>query len=80
MLAGMLRALEEMSLMGDSNIAQKNSFIVQQLPEMRTNIMHGRNWNAIAKYQMDNFFNRDANDPKAELDSLMKLYGSDVYE
>ena len=27
-LGGMLRSLEEMSLMGDSNIAQKNSFIV----------------------------------------------------
>jgi len=80
MLSGMLRALEEMSLMGDSNIPQKNSFIVQQLPEMRTNIMNGRDWNAIAKYQMDNFFNRDANNPKEELDSLLKLYGSDVYE
>lgn len=29
MLGGMLRALEEMSMMGDSAIAQKNSFIVQ---------------------------------------------------
>lgn len=28
MLGGMLRALEEMSMMGDNNIAQKNSFIV----------------------------------------------------
>lgn len=44
MLGGMLRALEEMSMMGDNNIAQKNSFIVQQLPEMRENIMRGRNW------------------------------------
>lgn len=52
MLGGMLRALEEMSLMGDSNVAQKNSFIVQQLPEMRTNIMRNRDWKAIAKYQL----------------------------
>lgn len=44
MLAGMLRALEEMSMMGDNAVAQKNSFIVQQLPEMRSNIMKGRNW------------------------------------
>ena len=28
MLAGMLRALEEMSMMADNNIANKNSFIV----------------------------------------------------
>jgi|TARA_B110001450_G_C17629721_1_gene484710 hypothetical protein len=63
MLSGMLRGLEEMSMMGDSGPAQSNSFIVQQLPEMRERIMKGRDWNAIAKYQMDNFFNSDANDP-----------------
>lgn len=63
MLGGMLRGLEEMSMMGDGGPAQNNSFIVQQLPEMRERIMKGRDWNAIAKYQMDNFFNSDANDP-----------------
>lgn len=80
MLGGMLRSLEEMSLMGDSNIAQKNSFIVQQLPEMRARIMKDRDWKAIAKYQLQNFFNKDAQNTKEELDSLLKLYGSDVYE
>ena len=44
----MLRALEEMSMMGDQAIGQKNSFIVQQLPEMRENIMRNRDWKAIA--------------------------------
>lgn len=63
MLSGMLRGLEEMSMMGDSGPAQSNSFIVQQLPEMRENIMRNRDWKAIAKYQMENFFNADANDP-----------------
>lgn len=29
---------------------------------------------------MDNFFNSDANDPKAEMQSLMNLYGSDVFD
>jgi hypothetical protein len=29
MLSGMLRALEEMSMMGENSIAQNNSFIVQ---------------------------------------------------
>jgi len=52
MLGGMLRGLEEMSMMGDGGPAQNNSFIVQQLPEMRERIMRGRDWNAIAKYQM----------------------------
>jgi hypothetical protein len=42
--------------------------------------MRGRDWNAIAKYQMDNFFNKDANDPKEDMQSLLKLYGSDVFD
>ena len=42
--------------------------------------MKNRDWNAIAKYQMENFFNKDANDPKADMDSLLRLYGSDVFE
>ena len=29
---------------------------------------------------MQNFFNKDANDPKEELGGLLALYGSDVYE
>ena len=80
MLTDMLRALEEMSLMGDNPIASKNSFIVQQMPEIRVRIMQGRDWNAIAKYQIEHFFNSDVNDPKAEMESLLRLYGSDVFE
>jgi len=49
-LGGMLRSLEEMSMMGDNNIAQTNSFIVQQLPEIRSRIMAKRDWKSIAKY------------------------------
>lgn len=80
MLTDMLRGLEEMSMMGDNPVAQKNSFIVQQMPEIRMRIMNGRDWPAIAKYQMQSFFNRDVNDPKEEMDSLLKLYGSDVFD
>ena len=47
---------------------------------MRNNIMRNRDWKAIAKYQMENFFNKDANDPKEDMQSLLKLYGSDVYD
>jgi zinc finger MYND domain-containing protein 10 len=47
---------------------------------MRSNIMRNRDWKAIAKYQMDNFFNKDANDPKEDMASLLKLYGSDVFD
>lgn len=56
MLADLLRALEELSMTGDNPIAQKNSFIVQQMPEMRNKIMGGRDWDAIAEYQLKNFF------------------------
>jgi hypothetical protein len=47
---------------------------------MRANIMRNRNWKEIAKYQRENFFNRDLNDPKEDMKSLMRLYGSDVYD
>jgi len=43
-------------------------------------IMANRDWKAIAQYQLANFFSTEVNDPKEELDSLMKLYGSNVYE
>ena len=52
MLANMLRTLEEISLMGDNSIAEKNSFIVQQIPEIRQKIIKGKNWDKIAKYQL----------------------------
>ena len=42
--------------------------------------MRVRDWKAIAKYQMDNFFNTDANNPEEEMQSLLKLYGSDIYD
>ena len=42
--------------------------------------MRNRDWPAIAAYQLKNFFNKDANDPAAEMASLLKLYGSDIYE
>ena len=42
--------------------------------------MANRDYKAIAMYQLKNFFSTEVNDPKEELDSLMKLYGSNVYE
>lgn len=81
MLSGMLRALEEMSMMGDNAIGEKNSFIVQQLPEMRGKIIKGKDWKAIYKYQLEKFF-KEKNDgkPDDDLKSIMKLYGSDVFD
>ena len=55
----MHRALEELQLMGDNAVASKNSFIVQQIPEMRSRIMANRDYKAIADYQLANFYNKD---------------------
>lgn len=51
MLGQMLRALEEMSMMGDNAIGEKNSFIVQQMPEIRTKIIKGQQWDKLALMQ-----------------------------
>ena len=80
MLVDLKRALEELQLMGDNPIAQKNSFIVQQMPEMRRRIMGGRDWKAIAAYQLKNFFNMSQEEMQEEMASLLNLYGSDVYD
>jgi len=52
----MLRSLEEMSMMGENAVGEKNSFIVQQLPEMRIKIIKGKDWKKIGEYQRVNFF------------------------
>lgn len=48
MLTPMLRGLEELNLMADSNVQMTNSFIVQAVPEIRKRIMGGKNWMKIA--------------------------------
>ncbi len=60
MLTPMLRGLEEMALMPDSNVRSTNSFIVEVLPELRAKIVNGRNWKEIAEYQFKNFFSPNA--------------------
>ena len=80
MLVDLKRALEELSMMADNPIAQKNSFIVQQMPEMRKAIMGGRDWRAIAEYQMKKFFSPTETELSKDMESLLNLYGSDVYD
>lgn len=50
MLGDMQRALEELSIMQESNIPSSNPFIVQQMPDIRNRIYNDRDWNEIAKY------------------------------
>lgn len=80
MLVDLLRALEELNLMGDKPIAERNPFIVQQIPEMRTNILKNKDWKAIAEYQMKNFFSPTNEEIQKEMASLAALYTSDVYD
>lgn len=80
MLTNLLRALEELSLIQESSVTQKNNFIVQQMPELRARIMRDRDWREIADYQRRKFFTQDEQSVKEDMDRIMKLYNSDVFE
>jgi len=47
---------------------------------VRAKIMKGRDWNDIACYQIANFFTQDDKAYKEDMDKIMKLYNSDVFE
>ncbi len=79
MLANLLRALEELSLVQENTTATKNSFIVQQIPEIRLKFKD-KDWKEIAKYQVELFFNPDDKSAKEDLQRIMKLYSSEVFE
>ena len=66
--------------MGDKPIAERNPFIVQQIPEMRTNILKDKNREEIAKYQLKAFFSPTAEEVQREMKSLAELYTSDVFD
>lgn len=42
--------------------------------------MKDRNWNKIAEYQVTNFFTKDEKHLKEDMERIMKLYSSDVFE
>jgi len=76
----MLRGLEEMQLMKDSNLSAANAFIVQTLPEIRSKLLAGKNWPEICKNTLERQFASGSESAKKDLDTLMKLYTDDVYE
>jgi hypothetical protein len=43
----MLRSLEELNIINVQSIDKMNPFVVQQMPEMRNNILQGKRWNGI---------------------------------
>lgn len=66
--------------MGENAVGEKNSFIVQQMPEMRIKIIKDKDWKKISEYQMNYFREKDDGKPDDALKSIMKLYGSDVFD
>ena len=47
-LTGMLRSLEELSIVNVAAADKYSSFVVQQMPEMRNAIMSNKNWKGKA--------------------------------
>jgi predicted Zn-ribbon and HTH transcriptional regulator len=47
---------------------------------MRTKIMANRNWRDIADYQLENFYSKDDEQNKKDMEKLMKLYNSEVFD
>ena len=81
MLSPMLRGLEEMNMMQDpGNVTTQNAFIVQTMPEIRERIMKGKNWPEICKYQLENQFSDDGKGAKKDMERMMSLYTSEVFE
>lgn len=42
--------------------------------------MKDRNWRELAEYQVKHFFTQDEESVKEDMDRIMKLYNSDVFE
>lgn len=47
---------------------------------MRARIMRDRDWKDIADYQIRKFFNKNEESVKEDMERIMKLYNSEVYE
>lgn len=80
MLGDMQRALEELQLMQEASQPSNNPFIVQQMPDIRNRVLKDRDWKEIAAYQKQNFFTSSIEAQKEEMQELMKLYSSDVFD
>ena len=53
---------------------------MQTLPEIRTRLLTGRNWAELAREQATTFFVKDSEQEKADMNRLVQLYASDVFE
>lgn len=70
-----MKTLETLSLTNTNAQASQNPFVVQQIPELRSKITEGRNWEEIAEFQLENYFNRESE--AADFELLAKF--ADIY-
>ncbi len=45
------------------------------MPELQNQVRKGRDWKAIAKYQLEHFFREDSESRKTDLNKMVKLFG-----
>lgn len=74
-LVDLLKTLEQMSIMNTNAQAASNPFVVQQMPEIRTKILEGKDWKEIARYQLEHYFTKAAENQEFEL--MVKF--ADIY-
>ncbi|KAL4477620.1 hypothetical protein ABPG74_002770 [Tetrahymena malaccensis] len=79
-LSHMLRTLEELSIMNVQSVPKSNPFIVQQIPEIRENIIKGKNWNDIAEKQKNEYFLNDKETAKQDMQRLADFYGQNIID
>lgn len=70
-LGNLLRALEEISLIGDTGASRISAFLIQQLPEIRDNLVRNKDWNEIARRQRESFLVENEETRKADMQLLM---------
>lgn len=70
-LADLLRNLENLSILNTQAQVRENPFVLEQISNLRQSIVFGKDWEAIAEYQKQNFFSEKA--IKDDMDEIMKL-------
>lgn len=66
--------------MQESSVPSSNPFIVESIPQIRVGIVKGKDWKEIADYQLKNFFIHDEESLKEDMERLMKIYNSEMFE
>jgi zinc finger MYND domain-containing protein 10 len=70
-LGALLRALEELALMGDSLPSRISAFVIQQMPEIQDRIVNGQDWEEIARFQKERFFVENEQEQKRAVELMM---------